>query len=119
MAKWSRPGDKVIQMSKFENVAVEKNANIYFDGNVTSRTIQFDSGEIKTLGIMLPGVYRFNTGKRELMEIQSGDVEVLLPDCTEWQHFSKGDHFYVEANASFDIKVKDITDYCCSFLDAE
>ena len=109
----------MIEMSKFENVAVEKNANIYFDGNVTSRTIQFDSGEIKTLGIMLPGEYSFNTGKKELMEIQSGNVEVLLPNSTKWQHFSNGDHFYVEANSSFDIKVREITDYCCSFLDAE
>ena len=35
-------------MSKFESVTVVKAANIYFDGNVTSRTVEFADGTIKT-----------------------------------------------------------------------
>lgn len=108
-------------MSKFENVTVVKQANIYFDGKVTSRTLQFTSGETKTLGVMLPGEYTFNTGKAELMEILSGSVEVFLgpgtPKPPQWKHYGGGDSFNVAANASFRIKVSDITDYCCSFLD--
>lgn len=104
-------------MSQFENVAITKNANIYFDGNVTSRTIQFANGETKTLGIMLPGEYTFNTDKPELMEIMSGDVEVLLPDESEWQTIKSGENFNVKGSAAFKIKVKTVTDYCCSFID--
>lgn len=104
-------------MSKFENVSVITAANIYFDGAVSSRTIEFPDGEIKTLGIMLPGEYDFNTGKKELMEIQAGDVEVLLPGENEWRHIGAGNSFKVMANANFRIKVNSVTDYCCSFMD--
>ncbi len=35
-------------MSNFENVTVVKAANIYFDGKVTSRVVQFADGSKKT-----------------------------------------------------------------------
>lgn len=104
-------------MNNFENVTVMRHANIYFDGNVTSRTVLFANGEKKTLGIMMPGEYRFDTSKRELMEIQAGEVEVLLPGESVWQTITDGDNFEVPANAAFDIKVNEVTDYCCSYLD--
>jgi uncharacterized protein YaiE (UPF0345 family) len=104
-------------MSEFNNVTVVKNANVYFDGGVTSRTIKFQDGEVKTLGMMMPGEYEFNTDKKEIMEIQLGEVNVLLPDQTEWQHFVAGDQFEVKANASFKINALSLTDYVCSFVD--
>ena len=42
---------------EFKNVTVIKEANVYFDGKVTSRTVLFESGEKKTLGFMLAGEY--------------------------------------------------------------
>lgn len=104
-------------MSNFENVTVVKNANIYFDGQVTSRSVQFANGEIKTLGIMLPGEYTFNTDKREIMEIMSGEVDIMLPKQSEWQHITGGESFEVDANSSFQIKVSTVADYCCSYID--
>lgn len=78
-------------MSKFESVTVVKAANIYFDGKVTSRTVEFADGSIKTLGIMLPGEYKFNTGKPELMEIQAGQLNYCLSGETQW-HDVKGEN---------------------------
>ena len=104
-------------MSTFDNVTIIRQANIYFDGGVTSRTVQFANGDTKTLGIILPGDYHFDTKKKEVMEIQSGEVDVLLPDTDEWQHFSAGQSFTVPGNASFKIKASSITDYCCSFVE--
>ena len=69
-------------MATFDNVTVIKQANVYFDGKVTSRTILFPDGAKKTLGIMLPGEYTFNTGDREIMEIMTGELDVLLPGST-------------------------------------
>jgi len=46
-------------MSEFNNVSVVKKANVYFGGNVSSRTIRFADGSSKTLGFMLPGEYTF------------------------------------------------------------
>jgi uncharacterized protein YaiE (UPF0345 family) len=103
-------------MSEFENVTVVKQANVYFDGNVSSRTIKFSNGSTKTLGFMLPGEYEFNTADKELMEIMSGDSEVLLPGSQEWASIKAGESFEVPANATFTIKALTPTDYCCSFI---
>ena len=104
-------------MSNFENVTVVRNANVYFDGNVTSRTVVFPSGEQKTLGIMMPGSYHFDTVKKELMEIQTGEVKVLLPGESEWQSYVADISYEVPADSAFDIEVLSITDYCCSYLE--
>ena len=103
-------------MSKFENVTVVKEANIYYDGKVTSRTIEFSNGEIKTLGIMLVGKYRFETNKAEIMEIMSGELDVKLPN-EDWKTLKAPVTFNVDANSSFDLKIKSVTDYCCSYID--
>jgi purine/pyrimidine-nucleoside phosphorylase len=103
-------------MSEFQNVTVTKKANVYFEGKVTSRTIAFADGTKKTLGIMLPGEYRFNTEEKELMEIISGDLLVQLPGSEEWQAFHSGTSFEVPAKSAFNLKVSTLTDYCCSFL---
>jgi uncharacterized protein YaiE (UPF0345 family) len=102
-------------MSEFNNVSVVKKANVYFGGNVSSRTIRFADGSLKTLGFMLPGEYTFNTADKELMEIIDGDLDVLLPGENEWQKISGGEAFDVPANSAFTVKVNTPTDYCCSF----
>lgn len=104
-------------MGLFEKVSVVKEANVYFEGKVTSRTVIFENGEKKTLGIMLPGEYEFGTGKKELMEITAGNLEVKLPDSDEWVTFVGGEAFEVPANSSFKLIVKEITDYCCSYIE--
>ena len=103
-------------MPDFKNVTVLKKANVYFDGKVTSRTLLFSDGSKKTLGVMLPGVYEFNTNEKEIMEITSGELEVLLPREKNWMLVKDGGSFAVAANAKFTMKVKRLTDYCCSFV---
>lgn len=103
-------------MFEFNNVSIVKKANVYFDGNVSSRTIRFADGSTKTLGFMLPGEYTFNTADPELMEIIDGELEVLLPGSNQWQAIRNGGSFNVPANAAFTVRAKSATDYCCSFL---
>jgi uncharacterized protein YaiE (UPF0345 family) len=103
-------------MSSFENVTVVKKANLYFDGKVTSRTIIFSSGEKKTLGIMMPGEYEFGTDVKEIMEIMSGELTVLLPGSSEWIEIQGAYTFEVPAKTKFKLKVTTVTDYCCSYV---
>jgi purine/pyrimidine-nucleoside phosphorylase len=103
-------------MPEFSNVTIIKKANVYFGGNVSSRTLRFADGSLKTLGFMLPGEYTFNTADKELMEILDGDLDVLLPENDEWQRFKGGESFDVPANAQFTVRINTPTDYCCSFL---
>lgn len=104
-------------MESVKNVELVKKANIYFNGNVTSRTFITEDGKEKSLGIMMPGEYNFGTNKAELMEIIAGEVEVKLENETSWTYYEADDAFEVKANSNFDIKVKTITDYCCSYID--
>ena len=104
-------------MSEFRNVTVVKKANVYFDGKVSSRTVLFPDGSKKTLGIMLPGEYEFGTAEKERMEILAGDLEVLLPGGDRWKAVKAGESFEVPAQSKFKLKVKSVTDYCCSYGD--
>ncbi|MDA8162080.1 MAG: pyrimidine/purine nucleoside phosphorylase [Desulfobacteraceae bacterium] len=103
-------------MSEFRDVTVIKKANIYFDGKVASRSVIFPDGSRKTLGVMLPGEYEFNTGDKEIMEVISGELDVLLPNNDEWKAIKAGDMFEVPASSKFSLKIRSITDYCCSFV---
>ena len=103
-------------MTEFKNVTIKAAANVYFDGKVTSRTIEFTDGSIKTLGIMLPGEYEFSTNAPESMEIISGKLEVLLPNTNEWLTVNSNDSFKVIGNSKFQLKIHELTDYCCTFI---
>jgi len=103
-------------MPEFKNVTVIKKANVYFDGKVTSRTVLFPDGSKKTLGVMQPGVYEFSTGDKEIMEIMSGELDVLLPGETNWMTVRGGESFSVAANSKFTMKVKRLSDYCSLFI---
>lgn len=103
-------------MSQFENVTVVREANVYFDGAVTSRTVIFANGEKKTLGIMMPGDYVFGTAEKEIMEILGGKLDVNIVGQYEWTSYTAGDTFEVPANSKFELKVQEITDYCCSYI---
>jgi uncharacterized protein YaiE (UPF0345 family) len=104
-------------MSEFNNVTLTREANVYFEGNVTSRTVTFADGSIKTLGIMMPGEYTFGTAKAELMEILAGKLTYKLDGTDEWLSIEGGQSFNVPADSSFDLKVTELADYCCSYID--
>jgi uncharacterized protein YaiE (UPF0345 family) len=106
-------------MEQFSMVSVIKKANIYFEGKVTSRTVIFEDGEKKTLGIMMPGEYEFGTQKKELMEILAGNLEVKLPGSEKWVTITAGQSFEVVSDSKFQLVVKELTDYCCSYLSEE
>ncbi|MFA9376132.1 MAG: pyrimidine/purine nucleoside phosphorylase [Lachnotalea sp.] len=100
---------------KFENIDIVKEANVYFDGKVTSRTIYFKDGERKTLGFMLPGEYEFGTGAEELMEVLGGEMDICLPGETTFTTYKKGDNFTVASDSKFKVVVNAYADYCCSY----
>ena len=104
-------------MATLENITLTKEANIYYDGKVTSRSIELADGSIQSLGIMLPGEYTFATEKAEIMEMMSGELEIRLPGESEFKTLSTPETFNVPANSSFDLKIKTVTDYCCSYID--
>jgi uncharacterized protein YaiE (UPF0345 family) len=103
-------------MSVFENVSVQKEANIYFNGQVTSRSLTFADGSTKSLGIMQPGEYEFGTDAPELMEICSGELEVKLPGSDTWKNIRGGENFNVEGNSKFQVRARTVVDYCCHYL---
>lgn len=104
-------------MSQFDNVTVTKSANVYFDGAVVSHAVKFASGETKTLGVMQVGEYEFGTESAENMEMLRGPVEIQVAGEAGWTTIQSGESFNVAANSSFKIKVPQVTDYCCSYID--
>jgi len=100
---------------KFEHVTAVCKANVYFDGKVVSHTILFADGTKKTLGLIYPGAYTFDTGVAERMEIVSGACRVKIAGGAE-QSFAAGTYFDVPAQSSFDIAIDaGMLDYVCSY----
>jgi hypothetical protein len=101
---------------KLENVTVEAKANVYFDGKVVSHTIIDKDGSKKTLGLIYPGSYHFNTGAPERMVITAGSCRVQLAGSQEWKTYAAGSEFRVPGSSGFDIAVESgIAEYLCVF----
>lgn len=102
-------------MDNFKNVDVDKLANIYFEGKVISRNIYLKDGSKKTLGIMLAGEYELNTVNKAVIDIQRGNLELLLP-AQDWQMFEGPASFEIPVNTKYKLRVHSLVDYCCSFI---
>lgn len=87
--------------------------NEYFDGKVKSIALQTATLPA-TVGVMMPGEYEFNTGKKEEMRVISGALTVCL-DGKTWKTWNAGETFFVPANSKFQLKVAIDTAYLCIF----
>jgi purine/pyrimidine-nucleoside phosphorylase len=99
----------------FKNATISRRANVYHGGSVTSRSIVTAEGEMKTLGIMQPGAYRFSTEAPEVMEVTEGHCRVKLADEQAWTEYEAGQSFRIPGNSHFEIEVDDLLDYVCHF----
>jgi uncharacterized protein YaiE (UPF0345 family) len=97
----------------FKNVDIHGKAHILHEGNVTSRTVVTAAGEMKSMGIMLPGTYRFTTQSPETFEIIQGHCRVRLGDDPNWDEYAPGESFDIAADSHFEIEVTDVLDYVC------
>ncbi len=103
---------------QFEGVSVQTVANVYFDGNVVSHTIILPGGARKTLGLIRPGSFHFNTGAPELMEIVDGTCLVTIDGSASATAHAAGSQFEVPGKSGFQIEVESgLCQYICSFLD--
>ena len=96
-------------MNNYQNVDVDKLANIYFEGKVISRNIFLKDGSKKTLGVMLEGGYEFKTASRELMQIHSGKLNVKIASDQDWTLITVGIDFNAPKNCSFYLEVLEIS----------
>lgn len=71
----------------------------------------------KTLGVMLPGKYEFNTDSRELMEITSGKLNLKIQNDIEWTLIKDGMDFNIPKNSSFKVEVLELVNYICSYFE--
>jgi uncharacterized protein YaiE (UPF0345 family) len=102
--------------TEFTSVTAVCKANIYFEGRVVSHTLRFSDGSKKTLGLIYPGAFTFNTDAAERMDITGGECRVRQAGQTEWKKYRAGDTFNVPSKSSFEIAVDSgIAEYVCSF----
>ena len=101
---------------RFDDVTVICKANIFFEGKVVSHTVLFKDGRKKTIGLMQPGSFKFNTETPEKMEITVGSCLVKPGGSRQWHSYSAGESFQVPGDSSFEILLDDvIMEYICSF----
>ena len=101
---------------QFDSVSVVCKANVYFDGKVISHTVLLPGGVKKSIGLIYPGQYTFNTGVPEIMEIIAGSCRAKVKGASAWTDYAAGTSFKVPGNSAFDIAVESgIAEYVCSF----
>lgn len=101
---------------RFDGVSVICKANVYFDGKVISHTVLFKDGLKKTVGLIFPGSFKFNTDAPERMEITVGNCRVRQAGEEQWEAYSAGTFFMVPGKSFFEISVSEgILEYICSF----
>jgi uncharacterized protein YaiE (UPF0345 family) len=114
MSDASKPQTTV---KEFAGVTVLTKANLYFDGGVASHTLIFPDGSKKTLGLIRPGSYHFNTEAPERMEIVAGSCRIHLDNEKAVTDYAAGTSFDVPGRSGFQIEVAGgICEYICSFL---
>src|SRR5215510_3564347 len=91
--------------SEFSGVTAVAKANVFFEGKVVSHTLRLADGSKKTLGLIYPGQYHFDTKDPEVMDITAGSCRVKLGGQQAWQTYGPGSSFKVAAGLGFDIAV--------------
>jgi len=103
--------------TQFLGVCVQTKANVYFGGDVVSHTIVLPDGARKTLGVIRPGSFHFNTDAPERMEIIDGACRVTIDGSTQANAYGAGSQFTVPGKSGFQIQVESgLCQYICSFL---
>ncbi|MBF0256684.1 MAG: pyrimidine/purine nucleoside phosphorylase [Gammaproteobacteria bacterium] len=98
-----------------ENVSVNPEANIYFDGRCVSHSLQLADGSRKSVGVIFPSSLTFSTGEPELMELIKGRCRIKREDEADWSEFGGGEQFSVAGNSRFDIETLETLHYICHF----
>ena len=103
-------------MDKIENATLTLKANVYFDGKVVSHTVHARDGARKTVGVIAPGAYKFDTGAPERMDVLAGECRVKRAGEGAWRTYKAGDFCHAPGKSSFEIAVdKGLAEYLCSF----
>jgi uncharacterized protein YaiE (UPF0345 family) len=87
--------------------------NSYFEGKVQSLGLDTSHGKA-TVGVMLPGKYKFGTSTQEKMVIVSGVLNVNLGDAA-WKEYKAQESFNVDANTSFYVSCEEDVAYICYY----
>lgn len=96
---------------EYHGASITAKAQLSYGGKVATRTMITAAGEMKSLGLMHPGVYRMTTEAAERVEILAGSCRVKLADEQVWNDYQAGDSFTVPANTGYEIDVERMLDY--------
>ena len=101
--------------SHLQDVTVQSQANVYFDGKCVSHSITQADGKKASVGVVLPATLTFNTAAPEIMECVAGSCEYKIAGSDQWQTAQPGDSFSIPGNSSFEIKVAQAFHYLCHY----
>ncbi|MCW3807107.1 pyrimidine/purine nucleoside phosphorylase [Plebeiibacterium marinum] len=88
--------------------------NEYFEGKVKSIAVDNSTGKA-TAGVIAPGEFEFGTSTVEYMTVTYGQMEVLLPNASDWKLYNQNETFKVEKGEAFKVKVAEPVSYICRY----
>ena len=98
---------------------IHKQAAKQHGEHVSTHTVLQPDGELRSEGLLQPGIYRMSTEGPERVEITQGRCRVKLADTQEWSEYGPGESFHVPAASHYEIEVSDVLDYITRYGDLE
>jgi len=87
----------------------------YFDGQVQSLALNTPLGRA-TVGVILPGKYKFSTNTQETMVVVSGALNVKLHE-TDWLIYHAQESFIVPSGETFFAGCEEDVSYICYYAE--
>jgi uncharacterized protein YaiE (UPF0345 family)/ribosomal protein S18 acetylase RimI-like enzyme len=86
--------------------------NVYFGGKVQS--LGFDAvGGYATVGVLIPGIYRFSADLEEHVTLIEGNLSVKIGGS--WREIGPGQKYIVPRGNSFDVRTEEQVAYVCYY----
>lgn len=90
----------------FEHVSIPKKANIFADGKCISYQLTFPGGEVKAMGVVMPGGVTFAADTDETFEVVEGKGRISIGPNGGWTDFTGGQRFHVNAQERFEVEAE-------------
>lgn len=89
--------------------------NSYFEGQVQS--IGYErNGRKASVGVIVPGEFRFGTDAPERMTVVSGQMHARMDGSETWNLYAAGTSFEIAGKSAFFVKTSAACAYYCEYL---
>ncbi|MEA3451655.1 MAG: pyrimidine/purine nucleoside phosphorylase [Bacteroidota bacterium] len=79
------------------------------------QSLLYENEKDLSVGIIVPGEYKFGSIKKEITTITSGTLDVLIEGNKMWKTYLKDESFTIPEHKNFTFKTNEVCTYLCFY----